>query len=161
MLRIILFLRLSRASSGSERDGVTGNGISGGAGRGGGGGVSSTGRGGGGGGEGSAGGGGTGGGTFDAGDARVRLVHFLATRGPLPSLSNTNSLTTSVCSSLSRFISCTLSVVFLAGAGDTGDKDPELRFRDIDISMLRLGESVLLDIDRLNVTLADRQMAGE
>lgn len=154
MLFIILFLRLSLASSGSENDGVTGicAGSRGGAGLGGGGGV---------GGSGNTGGGGTGGGTPLQTDIRVRRVTFLGTRGPLPNLSSTNLLTTSVCSSRSRLISCTLTVVSRGGTGLIGDTEPELRVTETDSSKLRVGESVLRDVDRLKVSLADRQMAGE
>lgn len=141
---IILLRRLSLASSGSENEGVTGRGIRGGAGRGGGG---------------DGGGGGTGGGT-DEGEALILRVDFLPARGALPNLSSTSLLTTSVCSSLSLFISCTLSVVFI-GTGLTGDSDPELKLIETDSSKLCVGESVLLDVDLLNVSLADRQIAGE
>lgn len=95
------------------------------------------------------------------GDTRARRVDLRFVRGPLPSRSSTSRLTTSVCSSRSRFNSCTLFVVSTNGVGLTGDIEPELMLIDMDNSILRVGESVLREFDRLKVSLADRQMAGE
>lgn len=174
MLFMMLLLRLSRASSGSEKEGLTGAGMWGGTGRGGGGGSGRHTGGGsgtnGGGGSGShpggcscsLGGGGTGGG-ITAGDARVLFTNFdfRAPFGTLPNLSRTNLLTTSVCSSRSRFISCTLSVVSRAGVGLTGESEPELRLMDTESSKLLVGESVLRDVEGWKVSLAERHTAGE
>lgn len=124
----------------------------GGAGRGGGGGAGGSGR---------TGGGGTGGGATEEGEIRVLRVVFLGTRGPLPSLSSTSLLTTSVCSSRSRFSSCTFSMVSRGGIGLMGDTEPELRVTETDSSKLRVGESVLRDAERLKVSLAERHIAGE
>lgn len=152
MLFIMPLLRLSLASSGSENEGVTCIGIRGGEGLGGGGG---------GGGSGNTGGGGTGGDMLHVGDARILRLHFLFARGPLPSLSRTSRLTSSVCSSLSRFISCTLSVVSCASTGLIGDMElAELKLIDIDTSPLR-GDSKLREFDLWKVSLADLQIAGE
>lgn len=83
---------------------------------------------------------------------------FLPGRGPFPNLSKTNLRTTSVCSSLFRLISCTLSVVFDCKEFN-GDSELELRF--IGTSKLLVGESKVRDIDLLNVSLADLHIAGE